>query len=357
MKTVCVCNPGGSGYIASLVSEAISRGERTAAVRGNWTVDNSVRIPSDFTLVLDGCYICQADGCFDNIFVNEHHGTPEGKTAAGRDHNIRIIGKNGAVLDGGNYNGLGEKNAGKDGRPPIWKNNMILFTNVEGFEVSGLQCRNQRWWALNFIYCADGHIHDIDFCSCDIWVDENGEQHHGLLRSRYAQVLVKNSDGIDLRQGCHDIVIENITGFTEDDTVALTALNGRMEQAFAVEGLPSDLCRVTIRNVAAAAYCSTVRLLNQGEICLHDILIENIVDTSPDSPHLDSSSYTVRVGDGNHMYGSRHATKDETYNITVRGVRSHASRAALHLAGQIGNLIIEDVQCAEGTRELEDLRS
>ena len=29
-----------------------------------------------------------------------------------------------------------------------------------------------------------------------------------------------NADGIDIRRGCRDIVIENITGFTEDDTVA-----------------------------------------------------------------------------------------------------------------------------------------
>ena len=349
--------PGGYEYITSLIADALARDERTAVVTDSCYIDRAVRIPSDFTLVLDGCTLCQADGCMDNIFVNEHHGTPEGTTAGGRDRNIRVIGRNGAVLDGGNYNGLGEKNAGRDGRPPIWKNNMILFTNVDGFEIADLHCRNQRWWALNFIYCANGYIHDLDFCSCDLWTDENGEMHHGLLRKKYAQVLVKNSDGIDLRQGCHDIVIENITGFTEDDTVALTALNGRMEQTFAVEGLSTAICRVQIRHITAAAYCSVIRLLNQGEICLHDISIEDVVDTSPDCPHLDGSVYTVRVGDGNHMYGSRHATKDETYNITIRGVRSHAVTAALHLAGQIGNLIIEDVQCAEGTRETEDMRS
>ena len=108
--------PNGYEHITSLIADSIARGERTAVVEGRFLIDRAVRIPADFTLILDGCTLRQADGCFDNLFVNEHHGTPEGTTLAGRDHNIRILGKNGAVLDGGTYNGLGEKNAGKDGR-------------------------------------------------------------------------------------------------------------------------------------------------------------------------------------------------------------------------------------------------
>jgi polygalacturonase len=183
------------------------------------------------------------------MFVNEHHDTEIGKTVDGTDSNISIIGRGEAILDGGKYNGLSEKTQLINGLPPIWKNNLLLFTNVDGFKVEGISCRNQRWWALNFIYCSNGYLGNIDFCACDIGVDENGQEYHGLKRSKYGQVLVKNADGIDLRQGCHDIVIENITGFTEDDTVALTGLNGRLEQAFSVDGLPSDICNVEIKNV------------------------------------------------------------------------------------------------------------
>ena len=132
-----------------------------------------------------------------------------------------------------------------------------------------------------------------------------------------AEVLVKNADGIDLRQGCHDILIENITGFTEDDSVALTALNGRIEKAFGVEGLSSDLCRVEIRNIRTASFCTNVRLLNQGDIALHDILVDGVYDVGAESPYMDRGRYAVRVGDTN-MYGTRHATEDETYNITIR---------------------------------------
>jgi hypothetical protein len=71
-------------------------------------------------------------------------------------------------------------------------------------------------------------------------------------------------------------VIENITGFTEDDTVALTGLYGRLEKQFEVDGLSIDIYNVTIRNIASASFCTNVRLLNQGEVKLHDILIDGV---------------------------------------------------------------------------------
>ncbi|MBR4072448.1 MAG: hypothetical protein IKK24_00780, partial [Clostridia bacterium] len=323
---------------------------------GNWEINSAIRIPSNFSLVLDGCHLRMADNTYSNLFVNEHHDTKIGKTIAGTDRNISIIGKNGAVLDGGKYNGLSERNHSQNGMPPIWKNNLILFTNVDGFEISGISCHNQRWWALNFIYCANGNLHDIDIKACDIGIDENGNEYHGLKRDLYEQILVKNADGIDLRQGCHDIVIENITGFTEDDSVAITALNGMLCKTFKVEGLPSDICNITVKNIRTAAYCTNVRLLNQGGTKLHDIYIDGVYDTSKDSPHTEGGIYGVRVGD-THLYGDRHATEDETYNITIKNVRSGGVFAAVGLAGKIKNLVIENIETFGGAKQLEDKRN
>ena len=345
----------GTQHITNAITTAIANGERTATVTGNWEIDAAIRIPSAFTLVLDGCHLKMADGSFANMFVNEHHDTQVGKTTDGTDRNITIIGKNGAVLDGGVYNGLSEKTAGKDGLPPIWKNNLILFTNVDTFEIAGIACHNQRWWALNFVYCCNGRLHDIDFKACDIGIDEHGNAYHGLQRDKYAEILVKNADGIDLRQGCHDITIENITGFTEDDSIALTGLDGRVERAFAVERLSKDICNITIKNIATAAFCTNVRLLNQGGIRLHDILIDGVYDTSEDCPYMDRGIYTVRIGD-THLYGERHATKEETFNITVKHIRSHGAVAAVGLAGNMQNVLVEDVECLDGTLRLEDKR-
>lgn len=345
----------GARHIQALVYEAVQNGVPTATVEGNWEIDTAVRLPGDFTLVLDGCRLKMADGCYANMFVNEHHDTEIGKTIAGTDRNIRILGKNGAVLDGGTYNGLSEQTQLKNGMPPIWKNNLILFTNVEGFEISGVSCRNQRWWAMNFVYCANGLLRDLHFEACDVGIDREGNTYHGLKHSRYKEILVKNADGIDIRQGCHDIVIENITGFTEDDSVAITGLNWILEQTFAVQGLCSDIRNISVRNVATAAFCTNVRLLNQGGIRLHDVMIDGVYDTSADSTSMDRGLYGVRVGDTG-LYGSRHATADETCNITIRNVRSRGKVAAVGLAGEMQNLIMENIEGFDGAVLLDDQR-
>ena len=162
----------GSEHIISLIRASTENGSRTATVSGAWEIDTAIRLPSDFTLILQDCHLRMADGCFSNMFVNEHHGTKLGRTHNGTDHNIAVIGKGRAILDGGEYNGLSESTQMRDGMPPIWKNNLLLFTNVDGFRIENLSCRNQRWWALNFLYCAHGYIGNIDFCASDVWVAE-----------------------------------------------------------------------------------------------------------------------------------------------------------------------------------------
>ena len=347
--------PNGADHITHLISEAIKNESRTATVSGDYIVDRAIRIPSNFTLILEDCHLTLADGRYTNVFVNEHHGTDLGKKEAGTDRNISIIGRGKAILDGGEYNGLSERNQLKDGNPPIWKNNLVLFTNVDGFKIAGISCRNQRWWALNFIYCRNGYLGNIDFCANDSAIDSSGNLYHGLIRNRGAEALVKNADGIDLRQGCHDIIIENVTGFTEDDTIALTGLNGNLEKTFAVEGLAPDICNIDIRNIKAASFCTIVRLLNQGDVKLHDISIDGVYDMSDECSHLDQGLYAVRIGD-THLYGTRHATKDETYNISIKNV-SGRSYYAVVLAGEMDNLTMYGIECRDGCKMLLDNRN
>ncbi|MDY3845553.1 MAG: hypothetical protein SOZ62_01420 [Eubacteriales bacterium] len=345
----------GHTYIISKINEAIKNGNRTATISGNWEIDEAIRLPSNFTLILQDCHLKMADGCFSNMFVNEHHDTKEGRTVNGTDRNINIVGRGEAVLDGGEYNGLSEKTQNKNGLPPIWKNNLVLFTNVDGFKISDISCRNQRWWALNFLYCSHGYLGNIDFCANDTAIDENGNEYHGLIRNKYNEILVKNADGIDLRQGCHHILIENITGFTEDDSIALTGLNGGVEKAFSVEGLSSDICNIEIKNIATAAFCTNVRLLNQGDVNLHDILIDGVYDMASTSPYMDRGLYAVRVGD-TRLFGTRHSTSEETYNITIKNVRG-GGVYAISLAGAMDNLVMYGIETFDGAKMLLDERN
>ena len=70
---------------------------------------------------------------------------------------------------------------------------------------------------------------------------------------------------------------------------------------------------------------------------------------------MDVGIYAVRIGD-THLYGDRHATKDETYRITVRNVKSRGVFAAVELAGDMKDVYIESVAHAEGGVAILDKR-
>ena len=346
---------GGARRVQSLIDAAVSDGSRAVTLCGNYEIEEAIRLPSDFTLTLENCHLRLADGSYTNIFVNEHHGTELGKTTDGTDRGIRIIGKGEAILDGGVYNGLSEKNAGKGGLPPIWKNNLILFTNVDGFMIDGISLINQRWWAANFIFARNGEIRNIKVMASDEAIDKNGRYYRGLRQDAYSDILIKNADGIDIRCGCNNILIENISGFTEDDTVALTGLMGALETEFCVAGLSTDISSITVKNVRGGAYCALVRLLNQDGISLHDVTVDGVYDSSLSMPQLDRGAYGVRIGD-THLYGkSRYPTPEETYNITVKNLYAEGMYA-LTLATSVKNLVIENVNAREGTVPLRDDR-
>ena len=338
---------GGSAFIQDLVNKAVESKRRTAVITGDWEIDEAIRLPSNFTLILEDAHLRLGDGTHSNIFTNEHNETEVGKTTAGTDSNISIIGRGRAILDGGNMNDVHERVPVDKRTAPIWKNNLILFTNVNGVKVSGISCINQRWWAMNFIYCRNGYVGNIDFCADDRRYDENGKLVHGLIREDTSNVHVKNADGVDLREGCQSFVIENLTGFTEDDSVALTGLAGGMEKNFRVEGLSSDIANVTIRNIRTASFCTNVRMLNQGNVKLHDIDIDGVYDASESSPHVNHGNFAIRIGD-KHMYGERHATAEETYNISVKNVYGRG-RAVIALAGEMSNVVFYGIEAAEGT--------
>lgn len=344
-----VFQKNGGQYIQKLIDAAVARGRQQIVVSGNYEIEETVLLPSDFTLVLDDCHLVMADDTFCNMFTNASCRRECGRRVSGTDHNIRIEGRGRAILDGGNYNGLNERNSLKEGYPHVSVNNLVLFTNVDGFRISGLHMRNQRWWAMNFIFCRNGQISNIDFLSDFTRVDEDGNRVEGLVRDDgdHEDVYIRNSDGVDIRCGCHDILIENITGFTEDDTVALTGLKGKMEAMFGVEELSPDIYNIVVRNINSAAFCSNVRLLNQGGIKLYNILIDGIFDASANSRYLDRGGNGVRVGDM-HMYGKRHSTAEETYNITIRNVVSRAKTAAVNLAGAITNLTLDNISTFDG---------
>ena len=307
---------------------------RRLVVTGAHTIHETVWLPSGFTLELVGAHLTQAPGTFCNIF------------RADNAEDVVIIGRPGAdgkpsTLDGGEYNGLHEKNARCEGRPPIWVNNMILFTNVRRFRVEGLHMTNQRWWASNFIGCSEGTIRHLSFLADHTSVTEDGTVLNVLRAGKYHEIRVKNADGVDLRAGCHDIVIEDITGFTEDDTVALTCLPGKLEKEFLPPDAEYEIRDITVRNVHSSSCCSIVRLLAQGGAQMHRILVEDVSDTSNAETYYTGHAHTVvNLGDSQ-AYSKPQATPDTVTDITIRKVGAHVE--PLLVRGAVSRLTAESI--------------
>ena len=143
-----------------------------------------------------------------------------------------------------------------------------------------------------------------------------------------------------MRTGCHDIIIENITGKTGDDTIALTALTGSLFQNFRVENKDNNIYNVIIRNVSA---CVTgghhiVRLLNHDGFQLYNILIDGIMDRSEDV----KAKAALKIGDSRYSK-VRRAVLHETHNITARNIISRA-KAAVLLGGTVSDSYFSNIQ-------------
>lgn len=280
-----------------------------------WEIRETIFLPSDFTLILDNCHLRMADGVYCNMFCNKNAYAEESE----EQNNIAVIGVGNVVLDGGTPNGLTEKTSLTNGFPSIINNTMIFFRNVSGFTVENIHIKEQRWWGMTFMYCEQGRISNINFSAAN---------------------TVPNQDGIDLRTGCHDIIIENITGKTGDDTIALTALTGSLFQNFRVENKDNNIYNVIIRNVSA---CVTgghhiVRLLNHDGFQLYNILIDGIMDRSEDV----KAKAALKIGDSRYSK-VRRAVLHETHNITARNIISRA-KAAVLLGGTVSDSYFSNIQ-------------
>jgi polygalacturonase len=291
-----------SKYLQSLIDVG---GEITIPSINPATGDNFYIITEALVLrsgdhvIIDGCILQLADGVYSNIFISE--GAWDENPAEVTDISITAI--NGGRLDGGKPNGLTEKTEKKDGRPPVLRNSFILFNNVSNFKLTSLKLTELRYWAITLYYCSDGVIEDIEF---------------------KASNNVPNQDGIDLRRGCHDIVINNITGSTGDDTVALTGLLTENPTHFYLKDKSQDIYNVTITNISAEVTGghSIVRLLCHDGIKMYSIKVSNVYDRLIDT-RLTRNQGAIRIGDVNYWH-IKPAEAGDMYDITVSDVTTNA---------------------------------
>ncbi len=321
-------------HLQSIIRSARESGKNTARLDPNheskdgaWHISDALRIPSGFTLYV-ACRIVLEAGTFCNIVINEN-AYAENASAQKPDENIRIIGLENAELDGGKPNGLTEKTSETNGLPHIVKNTSLLFRNVRNFSVENLKVSNPRWWGMTFIRALNGHISNISFS---------------------ADNAVPNQDGVDLRKGCSHIAIENITGTTGDDSVALTALSGRLEEKIlpVIDG-ENDIHDITIKNVNTYVTGGhhIVRLLNHDGNRIYNISIDGITDACPENGLRARAA--LRIGDVNYV-SVRPAIPGETDKISARNFRTRAYYGVLIGNPNLTNSEFFNIENREGAQ-------
>lgn len=300
----------------------------------DFSVDRAILVSENTEIYIDGCTIKQNDEVFDNMFRGKNvvvdENNPYGKPLEVKPQkNIKIIGKNGAQIVGtakpriGFHPFFNEKQL-MNGDFWGWRTHMFSFSYGENIEISGIELRKTMGWAISFDYCHDVYVHNLKIYS-----------------------EVKNGDGIDFRSGCHDCVVENIAGYTSDDTVACTALAtdkpSNAPSKYLYPGEPfgclkldynRDIHDIKIKNILTGG-------LHHGVICLaargnkvYNVSIKDIYETSEGGREA-----TVKIYTG---YADGYNAGD-IHDIKVENVTSQKAKYAVMVAADIENVSFENI--------------
>lgn len=306
-----------------------------------WVITETVKLPSDFMLVLDNCFMQMADDVVGGFFKSENLFTESGTDPDATMHNIHIRGEGNAVLDGGKPTAINEETQ-RDIGTPVRLNSPIFFMNVEGFSVENVSILHQRYWGMRFQFCSKGIIRNIFFDIC---------------RDR------RNQDGINLRNGCHDILIENVHGQTGDDMIALSAIDNVAKPPFEkydviVKDRSWDIHDVTIRNISGAAILHPlVTLRNHNGAKIYNIHIENLRDTAQTQPAYEEGNPWPHDNEKEYVYGKRFAlvligsntyyttpsVMGDTHDITIKDICCSYSASAVTMQSTVKNCRISGV--------------
>ena len=325
-----------SAMIQAAVDEAAKKGLAVLIPRINartnaaiWNITEEINLYTGSVIYLDNCHLRLADNTFCNIFKNSHARTGSASDLSGRQYDIRITGFGNAVLDGGEHNGhvdRGNIKAAGWGIPTdgyeMMKNICIHFHNAERITVENLRIINLRFWGVTFHYCSNVRVSNIDF-ECD---------------KNYV-----NLDGVDLRVGCHDFIIENLSGKTGDDMLALTNLG---DSKYMVEGLDTAIYNVYVRNVRAKLIGNhaIVRLLCDNGFQIYNINIDGVMDCSKSGEELHRPFAAIRIGDPfyNDGTGGEQASGD-IRAVTIRNIITRAEMA-VYICKSLQDALFDGIQ-------------
>ena len=325
--------------------------------RDFWLLDEAILLPENTTVILNNCKIKLSDTCRDNFFRTANCGL--GIADPAPISNIHLRGEGLCILEGADCprsTGDGGKilanpilygdghdktfgsDAGKEGESQYgdWRNIGVLFANVTNFSIEHLKIVESHAWGISLEACSYGRVEKIEFDAC------MSKMIDGLRQN------IENEDGVDLRNGCHHIVISDITGQSGDDLVALTAIADEQPheggELCYTHVMHNDWSRrdatihdVVIRNVIGRSHlCYMIRLLPCNTE-IYNIVVDGVIDTTPEPT---GHSGVMVLGEPDGIYGT--CTPDGLHHITISNVISNGRKAGISVKGYLKNSTVSN---------------
>ncbi|KAF5072400.1 hypothetical protein DSECCO2_201990 [anaerobic digester metagenome] len=278
-----------------------------------WLLDSAILLPSNIVVLLDNCTIQLSDKCRDNMFRSDNVG--KGVENPEWNNDISIIGIGDVTLKGAyNPRSTGDSgktlsldpaedyrikvldnpdnpdrgfsygtDAGKEGvrQKGDWRNIMILIGYTDGYQLKNVTIENSHAWAVSHERVINAEVSNIRLKNPKYNII-NGKKH-----------TVANRDGINLRQGCKNFRIDNISGQTGDDCIALTTLGlnsetpegGIMASTMVTtrrwRGPEDDTERIYITNVRHNGSHPAVSIRANDVASINNVYINGIFSDSP----------------------------------------------------------------------------
>ena len=292
-----------------------------------WIITEAIKLPSYMVVVLDNCHLTLSRGSCCNIFVNSDCYTELGKTLDGEQIGIKLLGEGNVILDGGEHNGLMERNQHQFGFPSVWNNALVLFHNVKDFVIENIHFAHLRWKAVALLYARHGRIQNLSFMEYE---NQPGLPDLGCLH---------------ICLGCNNLFIQDLNTKSSACGITLRASQQDLTDHSAVRGKPMDINDVMIRNITADAFRGNVaHIYNDNGCNIYNILLEGVMDASRrETKHMPNS--IVEFGNA-----TLDVTEGEIYNVTVRNVMSRA-RTVVQFNGRVKNTSFYNLKTFDdGTR-------
>jgi len=306
---------------------------------GLWVRNSAILLPDNCWLYLKDAELKLADGVFDNLVRNEGivvNPDPYGlATQLNPTYNVRVFGNNMAMckLTGNLDNPYTAPRPQATDTTPVpwvgddygWRTVLLLLANTKDYKIHDLHFNKSTCWNISQEHgCDNFEVYNLDFSS-------------------YA----KNGDGIDMRVGCSNGRVHDISGITADDMVAMTALQGyetswpNNENIFSMQvggyldrGFGTDIHDIEVSRIGGKGFFNGVRVLCSGGSQAYNIAIDDVTDVGGAFGHA-----LVVVSSG---YGAL-AKMGDVRNITVDGVHSTYSPKAVWLQHNIKDSYINNV--------------